>query len=822
MGTTRVASSLAGPVSAGAERAIVPHALQLIGHGEAFGWPGLEPRWAPGAKQGVGTARSNGSRVWFTMAEGVLTEIFYPSVDVANTRDLQFLVTDGKTFFHEERRDLHHTVTYADQQAPAYLVASVDPRGDYLLSKTIICDPDADAVVMRVRFEPLTERAKSYRLYLLFAPRIGNRGYGNAARVVGVDSHRFLVASREKVVAAVAASVGFRKTSAGFVGHSDGWQDLHDDLQMDWMFAAAIDGHVALTGEIDLRKHRDFSVAVAFGHTDEEACRAAFTSSRKRFDDVLARYVGEWHEWCAGLMDLRREARDAGRTVCTSAMVLQIHQDKTHAGAGVASLAIPWGELAGDANAGGYHLVWPRDLYKTAMGFLAIDDAASALRILRYLERTQAADGHWPQNFWLDGTPYWQGVQLDETSYPIILAWRLSTIGAVPPGETIEMVRRAAAYLLRHGPVTEQERWEENSGFSPATIAAIVTALVCAGELLDIAGQSRDAEYLREIADAWNAQIERWTYTYCSALHPDHPEHYERIATIARSALDPLDAECRVFLPIKNLPPSAQPSISQCCVIDGGFLDLVRFGLRAPNDPHVIQTVAVYDAVLRVDTRVGPVWHRYNYDGYGEKADGSPYDGTGIGRGWTLLTGERGQYDLAAGRSADVYIEAMERFANEGGMMPEQVWDADDVPERGLRNGKGTGSATPLVWAHAEYLMLLRSKRDGHPFERVEPAYDRYVRHQGQSSLQLWRFNFPVEAIATNERLRLQLDAPAIVHWSRDGWTTVHDAQTKPTGLGLHAFDFPGDACTGRELVFTFYWPEADRWEGRDFVVKRR
>jgi glucoamylase len=810
------------PVHIDAEPATRLGPLHLIGHGEAFGWPGLEPRWAPGAKQGVGTARSDNSRVWFTIAEGVLTEIFYPYVDVANTRDLQFLVTDGDTFFHEERRGLRHTVSYADQRAPAYLVASVDPRGDYLLSKIIICDPDADAVVMRVRFEPLTERANSYRLYLLFAPQIGNRGYGNAARVVGCGLHRFLVASRDKVVAAVAASVGFRRASAGFVGHSDGWQDLHGNLRMDWTFATATDGHVALTGEIDLRKHRDFSVAVAFGHTDEDACRAALESSHKSSDDLLARYAGEWHRWCAGLADLRREARDAGRMFCTSAMVLQIHQDKTHAGAGVASLAIPWGELAGDTNAGGYHLVWPRDLYKTAMGFLAIEDTGSALRILRYLERTQAADGRWPQNFWLDGTPYWQAVQLDETSYPIILAWRLSTLGAIPAGETIEMVRRAAAYLLRHGPVTEQERWEENSGFSPATIAAVVTALICAAELLDGSGGHRDAEYLREIADAWNAQIERWTYTRCSVLLPDHPEHYERIATITPSALDPLDAECRVFLPIRNLPPSAQPSISQCCVIDGGFLDLVRFGLRAPNDPHVIKTLAVHDAVLQVDTRYGPVWHRYNYDGYGEKADGSPYDGTGIGRGWSLLTGERGHYELAAGRSADLHIETMERFANDGGMIPEQVWDAGDVPERGLRNGKGTGSATPLVWAHAEYLMLLRSKRDGQPFERVEPVYERYVRQQQRSMLQLWRVSLPVPTIAAHERLRLQVDAPAIVHWSADGWMTVHDTPTDPTGFDVHTFDFPREACKGSDLVFTFYWPEADRWEGRDFVVKTR
>lgn len=221
-------------VSAEAQRA---PSFYPVGRGEAFGWPGLEPRWASGAKQGVGTACSGGSRVWFTIAEGVLTEIFYPHVDTPSTRDLQFLVTDGEAFFHEERRDLQHTVSYAERDAPAYLVASADPRGDYLLAKVVVSDPDADAVVMHVRFMPLTARAERYRLFLLFAPHVKNRGYGNSARILASGRRRFLVASREDITTAVAASVPFRKASAGFVGYSDGWQDLHDNFQMDWEFA---------------------------------------------------------------------------------------------------------------------------------------------------------------------------------------------------------------------------------------------------------------------------------------------------------------------------------------------------------------------------------------------------------------------------------------------------------------------------------------------------------------------------------------------------------------------------------------------------------
>ncbi|MEW6321325.1 MAG: glycoside hydrolase family 15 protein [Acidobacteriota bacterium] len=812
---------MAPDTPARAPRAPQP-SLYPVGRGEAFGWPGRDLRWAPAAKHGVGTACSEHSRVWFTMAEGILTEIFYPRVDVANTRDLQFLVTDGASVFHEERRHLQHTVSYADPRAPAYLVASVDPLGEYLLSKVVITDPDADTVLMRVTFEAFTERARRFRLFLLAAPHVKNCSAGNAARVLASGRQRFLVASRDDLALAITTSTPFRRTSAGFVGHSDGWQDLRDNFSLDWEFATATDGHVALTGEIDLRRRRDFVVAIGFGPTDEAACRAALRSCRASFDDRLTRYVDEWREWCGGLSDLRRQARDAGRTFCTSAMVLRMHQDKATAGAGVASLSIPWGESASDANPGGYHLVWPRDLYKTAMGFLALDDTASARRILEYLQRTQAADGHWTQNYWIDGTPYWQGLQLDETSYPIILAWRLGHLGAIAADELTEMIRRAAAYLLRHGPVTDQDRWEENSGFSPSTLAAVIAALVCAADLLAASGESHAAEYLREVADSWNTQVEAWTFTTCGEILPDHPEHYERIASIAPAALASGGTECRVFLPIRNQPPTARTEISQCCVVDGGFLALVRFGLRAPDDPHVVKTVVVYDAVLRVDTAAGAVWRRYNHDGYGEKADGSPFDGSGIGRGWPLLTGERGHYELAAGRSADPYIEAMERFANEGALIPEQIWDADDIPQRALRNGKGTGAATPLVWAHAEYLMLLRSKQDGRAFERVDAVHERYVSRQQRSALRVWRSHLPVREIGANERLRIQVDAPAVVHWSPDWWMTVHDSTTAPTTLGVHYFDFPANAYSREAIVFTLFWPDDGRWEGRDYTVAIR
>src|SRR5262249_19272988 len=129
------------------------------------------------------------------------------------------------------------------------------------------------------------------------------------------------------------------------------------------------------------------------------------------------------------------------------------------------------------------------------------------------------------------------------------------------------------------------------------------------------------------------------------------------------------------------------------------FLQLVRFGLRRADDPLIVGSLKLADALLRTDTPNGPVWHRYRNDGYGEHEDGRASDGTGVGRGWPLLTGERGHYELEAGNDAMPYLEAMAAMASPGGMIPEQVWDAEPIPEHRLFPGRATGSAMPLVWA---------------------------------------------------------------------------------------------------------------------------
>jgi len=382
------------------------------------------------------------------------------------------------------------------------------------------------------------------------------------------------------------------------------------------------------------------------------------------------------------------------------------------------------------------------------------------------------------------------------------------------------MVRRGAAFLVGNGPVSPQDRWEEDPGYSPFTLAVEIAALLAAADLADAAGDAVAAEYLRETADTWNACVERWLYVADTDLARRHgvDGYYVRVGEPDRAdAASPRDG----FVPIKNRPPD-QSSARATALVSLDALAFVRFGLRAADDPRIVSTLKVIDATLKVDTPLGPAWHRYEGDGYGEHADGRPFDGTGVGRAWPLLTGERAHYELAAGRKdvADGLALALERFAGESGLLPEQVWDTADIPERDLFFGLASGSARPLVWAHAEYLKLCRSLRDGEVFDRPLQTVQRYLVDKVTSSRVIWRFNNKIRAIPIGATLRVETLAAAVVHWSVDGWRTVHDSPTRDTTLGVHLVDLPTAGLpTDAWVDLTFYWPQAAQWEGVDFRV---
>jgi glucoamylase len=633
---------------------------------------------------------------------------------------------------------------------------------------------------------------------------------------------KMLFAQRASTSLALACSVPFVCMSCGYAGISDGWQDINFNKKMTAYYPEVKNGNIALTGEVDLNTSGgNFILTLAFGENPDEAGLQAKAALLQGFDDILNNYVNEWKLFqskCYKLGEIRSSELDY---YYVSTAVLKTHESKSFQGAMIASLSIPWGETQGDNNIGGYHLVWPRDLVESAGGLLAAGNGEEARRALFYLMCTQDADGHWPQNMWLDGRPYWSGLQMDETAFPILLAAALKRTGELKEIDAWPMVLKAASFLVRNGPVTQQDRWEEEPGYSPFTLAVEVSALLNAADFAEDTKDADVAKFLREMADIWNEGIERWTYIQDTELSRavGVDGYYVRIAP---PDIASANSPARGFVPIKNRPPGTilAPATK---IISVDALALVRFGLRSPHDPRIINTLKVIDSVLKTETSTGPVWHRYNHDSYGEHADGSPYDGKGIGRGWPLLVGERAHYELAAGNSSEArrLLKVIEAQMSPGGFIPEQIWDAEDKPRKGLMNGKPSGSAMPLVWAHAEYIKLLRSLQDGKIFDMPIKSAQRHREKNLLSPFSSWRFNNKSRFILEGKILRIEVLTKALVHWSDDDWQNIHDQETLDSRLGVYYADLPTNKLyAGSKVVFTFFWFEVSRWEGTNFEIE--
>lgn len=790
----------------------------------APGWPGIAPRWTSSAKSGVGTALQVSSRVWFTLSHGVLNEVYYPRLDQACVRDLGLLVTDRHDFFSQEKRDAMHTVEWLAPGVPAFRLTNTCRQGRYRIVKEVLADPHRDVVLQQTQFQPLTGESADFQVYVLLAPHLANAGRGNTAWVGEYKGVPMLFAERNGIALAFACGPDWTRGSAGFVGFSDGWQDLAAHKTMTSAYDRAENGNVALIGEVDLTTGGgSFVTALAFGSSPAEAGHRARASLLDGFAHAREAYIREWTTWQQSLRPLAHIEEEARAPVRKSAAVLRCHEEKRLPGGIIASLSIPWGNAKGDNDLGGYHLVWPRDLVESAGALLAVGAHRDARRVLDYLRVTQNADGSWPQNMWVDGQPYWHGIQLDETAFPILLVDLLQREGHLNDATIREfwpMVRLAAGFLIRNGPTTEQDRWEEDAGLSPFTVAVEISALLIAADRADAADDPVVGRYLRETADAWNEGLDSCIYATGTALAQQVgvEGYYVRIAPPETADAD---SPTSGFVPIKNRP-WPQPGVRASEIVSPDALALVRFGLRAPDDPRILNTVRVIDALLKSDLPTGPVWRRYNGDGYGEHEDGAAFDGEGIGRPWPLLTGERAHYEIAAGRldEARRLLRAFEASAGDGGLLPEQVWDGPDIPGRELFVGRPSGSAMPLVWAHAEHLKLVRSLRDGRVFDRPEQTWRRYVIDRTRSQYVCWRFNHRPRNFNVGRTLRVETLVPCLVHWSVDGWRTTCDTASVSTGLGEHVADLPTDTLlVGTAVDFTFYWSEVVRWEGENFRV---
>ncbi len=787
--------------------------------GPAFGAPGIPPRWTSSSKEGVGTAYATASRVWFTLSHGVLNEIYYPTIDRPQIRDCEFLITDGESFCHEEKRDLQHETKQLDPEALGYRITSSDPQGRYRIVKEVISDPHQPCVLIHVRLEADPEWEGRLRLYALLAPHLEVGGWGNSARRLHVAGRDILVASKGRTHLALGADVGFSSTSCGYVGTSDGWQDLRHNLRMDWEFDCAENGNVAVTGEVAPPGAGEFTVGIAFGDSLHAAVTTLRQSLTEDFPAHRDRFVAQWHRICCPSPALERASTDGGCLYRISEDLLLGHEDKTFAGALIASASIPWGDDKGDEDLGGYHLVWTRDMVHSATALLATGNTVTPRRALVYLACSQRPDGGFPQNFWIDGTPYWGGIQLDQVAFPVMLAWRLWQADALAEFDPYAMVRAAAAFMIRHGPITQQERWEENSGYSPSTLAACIAALICAAAFARHRGDPATATFLEEYADFLESHVERWTVTTAGGLFADVPRHYIRIHPTDIADPAPDEDPNHGVLTVANRPPDGPWTFPARDIVDAGFLELVRYGIRRPGDPLIEDSLRVVDAVLKVDTPLGPCWRRYNHDGYGPRPDGGPYQGWGKGRAWPLLTGERAHYELAAGRTVTPYITAMEGFACGCGMLPEQVWDEPDRPEARMYLGRPAGSAMPLMWAHGEYIRLLRSAADGQVFDLIPVVAERYLHGRGRRDLEVWKPMRRVPHVARGNVLRIQAPAAFRLRWTKDDWRHQLDTASTPTALDINFVDIPIAPDQAAPVRFTFLWTDEGRWEGRDYLV---
>jgi glucoamylase len=683
----------------------------------APGAPGLDAHWPSAAKNGFGTSNTLASKVWFTLNNGVLTEVFYPRLDVPNVQMLQLIVAkaDG-TGVETEAEDTTHRIEVLDPAALTFRQINTAKSGAYTISKTYVTDPESSSVLIDVGFRWNADRCWC-RLYVYYDPSLNNSGLHDSAWTDG----DFLIASDADKASALTTvpNAGLRESTNGYLGTSDGLTQLRQTGRI-VRYARAHDGNVVQMAELNLqlplgvRQAERFTLVLSFGRNAAEAIRNGQASVRKEFKRTREEYERGWHDYVKTFP--RVEPRYQAQ-FNMAGMVLKALEDKTYRGAMIASPSVPWGggPNANQPTVSGYHAVWSRDLYQVATAFLAMGDRASANRALDYLFKVQQkSDGSFPQNSWIDGRLIGGGLQMDQVALPLVLAYQLRRFDRAT---WLKHVKPAADFIVRRGPATEQERWEEKPGYSPSTIAAQIAGLVCAAQ---IAGANRDQAsakiYLMK-ADEWARGVELWTALSSGPLAQGR--YFLRITENS----DPNDGA-------KIEINSGGGTYDEREIVDAGFLELVRLGIMSAGDPVIERSLAVVDRLLKVDTPGGAGWYRYNHDAYGERADGGHYDGrTGVGRLWTLLSGERGEYDVARGDlvGARQRLDTMMAFANDGMMIPEQVWDRRESPGPDLRFGEGTGSATPLAWSTAQFIRLAINIKQGHNVETPEATSQRYL-----------------------------------------------------------------------------------------------
>lgn len=770
---------------------------------QAPGAPGFPLNWCDGAKQMVGTSLGP-ARVWFTVGQGILNEVYFPRIDTPQLRDLGFIISDNQGFWVELKQLKSCVVRSSEPGLAATIITHQHERFNFV--QRITTDPSRDVILIEITL--LSDEALTP--YVLLAPHLNTTGYNNKGVVGRFGRRQVLWAEQNGTMSLALAAVDstqedvLKNCTVGYAGTSDLWQDFNQHGQQTQCYQEAC-GHIALGAALP----NQAVLALGFAGNWEAAASLAIASLLSPFEHMWQRGCTEWRNWHiwetskATLKkvkdhdfnpDLSSLPTPLLDEVKISAMVLRTHHDQTFRGALIASLSVPWGESQEERP--GYHLVWPRDLVECAGALLALGNDGNARDILRYLIATQLENGSWYQNQWLGGRPYWSGLQLDEVAFPVLLAGLLADRQALADIEVKTMVRNALSFLAKNGPASPQDRWEEDSGLNTFTLAVSIAAFIEGAQFLEPA----DREFILELADYWNVQLDTWTAVYHTRLaHENNLNGYYPRILPAAYLYDP--SVLTKPMPIRNKYPD--PNLDPTEQIGGDFLQLVRYGLRSPDDELIKNSILLTDKLIKKELPQGPCWYRYNHDGYGEHEDGRAYDGTGVGRLWPLLTGERGHYELIRGQDALPYLQTMLNLADAGGMLSEQVWDQADIPEKNLFFGRATRSAMPLAWAHAEYIKLACSIVRGYPVDRPPQVWQRYQGKRPEIQIYYWTLQAPLQTLPSGKRLGFCLPIEAFISWHTDG-KPVQTFKTQALGLGVHIARLPSFLNSTKQVYFSF------------------
>jgi glucoamylase len=744
----------------------------------APGAPGAPSYFDLARKDCVGTAAATGSKVWYTVADGVLSDVYEPTIDNTNVSTLQYVVTDGSTFTDLQTRDMTYTVA-ADPTGMACTVTSTDAKHGFRLITTYITDPARDTVLMHTTLQDTpgsTTSLSGLHLYARLDAHVNGNGGGgteNAGANTGVvdtsaGSPVPVVYSTNTVTDAVnrdyavptymalaatsdqAASVGYEGTA------SDGLTQL-DASHTLTSYTSAPDGHIVATEDVTPASGHEVTLALGFGRSQAQSVSVTKSSLSSPFVLTAAKYLLGWAGYDAGL---RRPALDASHYYL-SANVLKASEDKTYPGAIVASLASPWGQsvpagVTSDGEPsyfGSYREVFARDLYEIFTGLMADGDVSTARAATLFLfDKQQLASGAMPRNSLLNGeaAPDTGGLQLDETAYPILMAQE-SGLGS-DTALWQDHIRPAADFLVANGPSDGVERWEEQTGYSPSTIAAEIAGLTAASAIAASHGDTARARLYQATADDFQRNIKSWTVT---TTGPDGPAYFIRLSKTG-------DPNAAISYSLGN----GGPTLDQRSVLDGGFQELVRLGELPISDPDIQASLAIIDKNISVSTPSGTGYYRYgdsaadgSADGYGDcyqpsqdscTTPGAPWPPTDSGTGhlWPVLSGERAESDLAEGNAsgAKSLLQAMINFSSGVGLVPEQAWEDPDLAASpygtdpatasiGFTDGKAAGSASPLSWAQAQELRLIASLGAGHNVDTPAVTTARYITNGAPGSL---------------------------------------------------------------------------------------